>query len=510
MSAPVFAVVGHPNKGKSSIVATLAQDDSVQISPIPGTTLKCRHFPMKVDGAVQYILVDTPGFQRARQALAWMRARASTAAERVAVVRQFVETHRKTGNFHDECELLEPLINGAGILYVIDGSRPYGEEYEAEMEILRWTGQPSIALINLISDDNYVDEWTAALGQYFKIVRVFNAVTAEFHKRLELLKAFGQLREEWQAPLTRAVATLEEDRRARQMRSSLEIAEMLAEMITLTVTKRISADEDPASKEADLAKEYRKRLRRREQQCRRRIERIYDYQDLQRQEDEIEVIEQDLFSLESWNMWGLKRNQLIATGALSGAAIGSSLDLAVGGASLLLGAAIGSVIGGTSAWFSYKRIGEVKILGLPLGGLELRVGPARNINFPYVVLGRALYHHAAVMHRTHAQRDVLCLDATAEQASARSIEDSQRKRLERVFSQLRSSEEGSYEPELVEQLAEIIDEISLQFIELPKSDAAVRPARTAVSADSSADESRAVDPEQGHPRKVARSQRSLD
>ena len=38
MSVPRFAVVGHPNKGKSSIVATLAEDDAVQISPLPGTT----------------------------------------------------------------------------------------------------------------------------------------------------------------------------------------------------------------------------------------------------------------------------------------------------------------------------------------------------------------------------------------------------------------------------------------------------------------------------------------
>lgn len=509
MSAPVFAVVGHPNKGKSSIVATLAQDDSVQISPIPGTTVKCRHFPMKVDGEVQYILVDTPGFQRARQALAWMRARASTAAERVTVVRQFVETHQKSDRFPDECELLKPLINGAGILYVIDGSRPYGEEYEAEMEILRWTGQPSIALINMISNDSYVAEWTAALEQYFKIVRVFNAVAAEFQKRLELLKAFGQLREEWQAPLARAVATLEEDRRARQKRGSLAIAEMLAEMITLTVTKRISRDEDPTAREADLAKEYRTKLRRREQQGRRQIERIYDYEDLQRQETEIEVIEQDLFSLESWNMWGLKKNQLIATGALSGAALGSGFDLAVGGASLLLGAAIGSVVGGTSAWFSYKRIAEVKILGLPLGGTELRVGPARNINFPYVVLGRALYHHAAVMHRTHAQRDALHLDTAAEDASASSIADSQRKKLERVFRRLRSSENGSYEPDLLEQLAETIDDITIKFTQDRQAEPAVTLPRASAPAGSPTNETETANDQRQSP-KVVKSQRSAD
>jgi hypothetical protein len=32
MKAPVFAVVGHPNKGKSSIVATLSQNDAIAIA----------------------------------------------------------------------------------------------------------------------------------------------------------------------------------------------------------------------------------------------------------------------------------------------------------------------------------------------------------------------------------------------------------------------------------------------------------------------------------------------
>jgi GTPase Era involved in 16S rRNA processing len=459
MSIPVFAVVGHPNKGKSSIVATLAQDDSVQISLIPGTTVKCRHFPMKVDGEVQYILVDTPGFQRARQVLAWMKARAATAAERTMVVYQFVEVHRNTGKFIDECELLEPLIKGAGILYVIDGSRPYGEEYEAEMEILRWTGQPSIALINMIGHDNYIEEWRAALGQYFKIVRVFNAVTAEFHKRLELLKAFGQLREEWQAPLSRAVKTLEEDRRVRRQRSALRIAEMLASMIALTMTKRLPSKEESRAYETSLAQRYKATLRSLEQKGRRTIEDIYDYHELKCREGKIEILDEDLFSLDSWNIFGLKRRQVLATGAASGALLGSGVDLAVGGTSLLLGAAIGSMVGGASAWFYYDRISDIKMLGLPLGGTELRIGPAGNINFPYVVLGRALYHHAAVTRRTHAQRDILSLDNAAETASASSIPEHQRRKLEKVFAKLRNSDNGSFDPALVESLAEIIETI---------------------------------------------------
>ena len=41
--------------------------------------------------------------------------------------------------FSAEVELLRPIVNGAGIIYVVDGAVAYGPDYEAEMEILRWT-----------------------------------------------------------------------------------------------------------------------------------------------------------------------------------------------------------------------------------------------------------------------------------------------------------------------------------------------------------------------------------
>ena len=35
---PTFAVVGRVNKGKSSVIASLIENDRVKISPRPGTT----------------------------------------------------------------------------------------------------------------------------------------------------------------------------------------------------------------------------------------------------------------------------------------------------------------------------------------------------------------------------------------------------------------------------------------------------------------------------------------
>ena len=208
MNQPRFAIVGHPNKGKSSVVATLAEDDAVAISPHPGTTTQARSYPMRVDGKVLYELIDTPGFQRAREALAWLEAHDRGAGARGAVVAEFLQAHTSDPRFHDECELLRPIVEGAGILYVVDGSRPYGRQYEAEMEILRWTGRPRMALINTISAGDHVEQWRAALGQYFSLVRVFDAVRASFRQRIELLRSFGAIDERWAGPLNDAADAL--------------------------------------------------------------------------------------------------------------------------------------------------------------------------------------------------------------------------------------------------------------------------------------------------------------
>jgi GTP-binding protein EngB required for normal cell division len=64
--SPVFAVLGHPNEGKSSVVSTLAEDDSVKISPTPGETRTCREYPVIIDGRTVIRFVDTPGFQNPR------------------------------------------------------------------------------------------------------------------------------------------------------------------------------------------------------------------------------------------------------------------------------------------------------------------------------------------------------------------------------------------------------------------------------------------------------------
>ncbi len=439
MTQPVFAVVGHPNKGKSSIVSTLACDDSVHISPEPGTTMRCRRYPMRLDGDELYALVDTPGFQRARRALQWMRKHETTADHHPDVVRQFVEEHRQTRAFPDECELLTPIMEGAGILYVVDGSVPYGPEYEPEMEILRWTGRPSMALINPIGQADYIEQWRNALGQYFKVVRVFDALMAAFDKRLELLRAFGQLREDWRQPLEKAIGAMEDDRRRRRHLAARAIASAVADMLTLKVEKKLPDEADVAALKPKLEQQYRDELRGREQRCRDEVEEIYEHHKLARQEGALVDVGDDLFAERTWRAFGLSRTKLMTAGAVSGATAGAVVDAHLGATTFFTGALIGGALGAATGWWAADQLVKVKIMHQPLGGRMLVAGPTRNANFPYVLLGRARYHHRLIARRTHAQRGDVDLQSVADEQP---LSEADRRDLAGHFRQLRKGRDA--------------------------------------------------------------------
>jgi hypothetical protein len=459
MTSPRFAIVGHPNKGKSSIVATLAEDDAVAISPHPGTTTRARAYPMRLDGEVLYELVDTPGFQRARETLTWLTAHDRGAGARAAVVREFLQAHASDPRFHDERELLQPIVDGAGILYVVDGSRPYGRQYEPEMEVLRWTGRPRMALINLIGKGDHIEEWRAALSQYFSIVRVFDAVRADFGKRIDLLRAFGAIEERWAEQLNRAADALVADRERRKRLAAGEIADLLISALTATVSVPLrDSDADEEARTKGRTK-LRDEVRRREGAARKSLQEIYRHGDLSAPESAAAFLVEDVFSAQSFSVFGLSGAQLALTGAASGAVAGTVIDVALGGASLLLGAGIGAAVGAVGTLAGAGRLAKIQVLGQPLGGYELRVGPIIDTNLPWVLLGRAVLFAKLLAERNHARREEFVVDAQASAHLADAIDATRRRNLDAVFRRLRAERGiGSTEREaFIGEIAALLD-----------------------------------------------------
>ncbi len=450
---PTFAVVGHPNKGKSSIVATLAEDERLAIGPTPGTTRRASAHTFSIDGTPQYVLVDTPGFQRAGAVLEWLEDRATTASARPALVAEFVSSHATDERFRDECELLRPIVEGAGILYVVDGSKPYGAEYELEMQILQWTGRPRMALINLIGEEDHTAEWRQALDQYFSIVRVFDAVAADFDTRVALLRAFGELDASWRAPLERAVTALVEERDSRRQKSATEIAACLVDSLVMTERASLAEGAPLEPLKAELVDALKRKLRRREDRCRAAVQGFYRHQDLAREEAGQTLIDEDLFTETGWELFGLSRQRLVITGVLTGAVAGGGIDLLLGGASLALGAGIGALIGGAGAWLGGSELARVRILGESLGGQVVQVGPVKAPNFPWVLLGRAWLHHQLVAERNHAYRDAISVSVKGEQNLMDMLPDDLVRSLARAMGQVRSRGD---DPELRQQLVALV------------------------------------------------------
>ena len=434
---PKFAVVGHPNKGKSSIVSALALDDSVQISDTPGTTTKRRSFPLSVDGKILYELFDTPGFQRARRVLAWLEKHDVPAHKKPEVVQAFINEHKEDERFNDEIELLEPIMEGAGIIYVVDGSQPYGDEYETEMEILRWTGQPSMALINHIDETDYSDEWKKALEQYFRMVRTYNPMKATLEDHVSILESMAQIKEEWIGPVKASIKLLKQYKGQMLERSALLLTRLVYDSVSMVEKLYFYTNEANDEDKAKIEDNYKERLRELEISTQNSIEEVWNHGHLQKEQMALTFEDMDLFSEESASVFGLTRKELIITAATSGAVTGAGIDLLLAGHTLLLGGALGALVGGTGAYFGFNELSEVKVLGQSMGKRYLEMGPMENRNFPYILLGRGIYHTMKVAQISHAKREVFEIEMD-QSFKNRWLDESSRNALEKYHKKFRS------------------------------------------------------------------------
>lgn len=444
---PAFAVVGHPNKGKSSIVSTIARDDSVAISAESGTTSSVQALDVKV-GSSEFTLYDTPGFQRPTKVLAWLQARASSAAARAEAVRSFIASDECRREFPEEVMLLKPIMAGAAILYVVDGSRPYGEEYEAEMEILRWTGQASMALINPIENEDHVAAWQQALGQYFKVVRVFNAMQADFDKLVSVLEAFSHIKEEWRQEIDRLINAYKTERANQLEQASRLLAELLIRVCSCQVSQPVPDKAAAEKLKPVLEQKFLSEVSVAEKRCHRELRDLLRYENLEYSAATLSMPD-DLFDTEKWIVWGLNRQQLTTAAIMAGAATGAAVDVAMAGSSLMLGALSGGIIGAVGAWLGADTIADFRLQGLPVGGYEARYGPVRNRNFPYVILARFLFLSDALLKRTHASRTAIKIQEGDLAARIDQLNAEQQRRLHAAVDRL-----SKQKP--VEQLAETL------------------------------------------------------
>ena len=406
---PVFALLGHPNEGKSSVVSTLTEEDSVPVSEIPGETRECANYAIVVDGRTLLRFVDTPGFQMPLQTLAWMKQYSGPPEK---MIEEFIRVHQDDLRFADDCELLRPVANNAGIIYVVDGSRPLRPNDEAEMEILRLSGRPRMAVLNpKVAETAYLQQWKLAFAKTFNVNLQFNAHRATFKERIELLQALQPIEQDWTPAIAEAVRVLKENWHDRLEACADSILHLSQEALTLSLSSTSTGRDQGAQdkQREELKRLFLDKVRRLERQCHREIKSRFLHNVFDADLASETIVAEDLYSEETWKVLGATHKQLIIGSTLAGALSGGGLDMFFAHLTFGVFTLGGAFLGGVTGWRGARPLARFRAKLGPfskeLGGYNVTVGPVRNPQLLFVLIDRALIYFQCVSNWAHARRD---------------------------------------------------------------------------------------------------------
>jgi len=401
---PEFAVIGHPNEGKSSVVSTLTEDDQIKVSPVPGETTSSRNYTITIDGKEIIRFVDTPGFQVPRQTLAWFKA---FDGDQDKITQGFIDAFRNDPFYADECELLDPVASGAGVIYVVDGSRPVRDDDLAEMEILRLTGQPRMAIINSKTEDkDYTRDWKLEFRKHFNSIRVFNSNTANFTERIKMLESLKAIDQEWEYALSRVILAFKEDWQKRNQLVTTLMIQSIEKSLSFSISEPITESFDQKEIKERLNEKYQNHIKDLENKMFKQIRALFKHHLFEVHLSEYSILKHDLFSKQTWELLGLTKEQLAAAGAIIGGTMGAFIDTAAAGITFGVFTVLGGVLGAGSALFGGKKITKKKRAGIRFGGDKLKLGPNKNLQFLYILIDRALIYYSHMINRPHGKRDL--------------------------------------------------------------------------------------------------------
>lgn len=469
---PTFAVVGKVNMGKSAVLATLLEEDDetvIRISDEPGETTRCQRLSLVLNDVERLRFIDTPGFQQPVEALKAIRALAGDPARGPGpdALARFVERYRDTDEFVDECRLLEPLLEGAGVLYVVDPDVPLQDAFIAEIEILRLSAGPRLAVLNphhrgdADESPRHLSAWREQLGQAFNLVRTFDAHAARFDARRDLLAALNQIDERDQAHLQETMALLDAEWAQRREDAAERIQQFLRQ--ALAVREHVDyvddAMPDRARREAaaEATGRYYAQMATLERQTSNDLLDLYRHRHTRAATGPQLTDDLDLTQDETWRRLGLTRRQLAVVGAAVGAGAGLSVDAGTLGHTLGLGALLGGVGGGALAYFKGDALPSLSLsIGrrARVGGRRLTLGPPRNPNFCWVLLDSVLIRYRLIVTRPHAlrgDRELAAGQRDHNDAIVRQLPSARQKTLARWFRDVargRSHEERDNEARL--------------------------------------------------------------
>ncbi|MEE2680889.1 MAG: DUF3482 domain-containing protein [Planctomycetota bacterium] len=396
------AVVGHTNAGKTSLMRTLARDQSFgAVSPSPATTTEVASVKLQAGGEELADFRDTPGLEDPIGLLEFIDdLRTDRRDDGPSLIERFLGTPEAGGIFAGEAKALRQARIADIVLYVVDARDRVLPRHSDELELLARCGRPVLPVMNFIADESTRGEaWRDALARLgLHATTGFDTVVFDAEDEQRLFEAMSVLVNEHRPALTRLIKDRIRRRGRSIERASRAVAELLVDAASHVEPVEASSSESDSTRGAEVLRAestMQQLLREHEAMTHQAIFAAFEFADGDPSKLMLECTDGrlgiDLFSREAVRQAGISA----MAGAAGGAASGAAIDLAVGGMSLGAASLLGAIVGGTlgtTASQSRRLVRKVR------GANDLHVGDV----VLQLLLARSLDLILSLMRRGHA------------------------------------------------------------------------------------------------------------
>ncbi|MFT3777642.1 MAG: GTPase/DUF3482 domain-containing protein [Ottowia sp.] len=345
-----FAIVGHTNAGKTSLLRTLTrQVDFGEVSDRPGTTRHAEAIDLRLDGRVAVRFIDTPGLEDSIALLEYLNTLPE--GTRIERVRAFLRGPEARASFEQEAKVLRALTGEAdAAMLVIDTREPVLPKFRAEVEILTWCAKPIMPVLNFVQGAaSRQGDWHQMLLEAGLHARVEFDVVAPFNgAERQLYADMATLLPARRAELAGIAQALALEARERRLAACRAVA---AGLIDVAAMRRALPAEDFADepKQKKFVRDFQDDVRRHARRAVDDLLAVFAFRPGDAELADIPQLagrwEDDLFNPELLKDAGKR----LGLGAVIGAGIGVVADVALAGLSLGAATTLGATIGGAAS-----------------------------------------------------------------------------------------------------------------------------------------------------------------
>lgn len=414
-SVLVIALAGHANVGKTSLVSALTRDATLLVDEKAGTTTASYDKTFSIAGEEVLRFVDTPGFEFVSRINRWLDEQGDSAGpDGRTRIRAFLDA-----GVHDrhalEKEALRGVLAADVIAYVADVSLAPEGQVVQEVRLLRRAGVPMIGVLNNLHAGADPAGWVDMLRlQGVDNIVQLDALRFPADQEAGFYRALSVLRPEQASRLDRVQELRAQLDDELLVSSALVVGEVLVDCLAYRREERFGSDDEAKKARSGVNRRFQEALREREARGFRDLARVYGFGGSQVEGGELDVptwsgaVTDDLFDADAIKRYGVSAGTLGAVGAVTG----SLLD-AVGGFG------IGTVLGGGMGVAAGLLLGRQVSTRIEAGTVV--VGPVDAVQFPSVLLNRALACWMAVRARSHADRSRVEVRVDPERLDAREV-----------------------------------------------------------------------------------------